>query len=282
MESPKRVLRDLALIYITLAHGTDQHLDAAEMDIIARRLQDVQPSISQGTVLRAVKEALDDYMQDDAHHRLDEAVQRLRVTVPQSLRRRILLDLTEIGKADDKFLYEEAQYIGELVAVWKVNLTDLVAESAATWSILGPGAGDDGWTPVHDLMLIYVTLAHRTDLTLSREEVEAIREKLGEWLPNADEGTVRRILNDVMRVYQDEHERTFDEAVEAVKASVPAFQLNAVLDDLRYIANADGVLLIEERVMIEKIAEAWGCDTGLWEGDPKEAAAEKLEGEEES
>ena len=171
MESPKRVLRDLALIYIALAHGTDQNLDAAEMDIIARRLQDVQSGVSQGTVLRAVKEALDDYMQDDAYHRVDEAVQRLRVTVPQSLRRRILLDLTEIGKADDKFLYEEAQYIGELVAVWKVNLTDLVAESAATWSILGPGAGDDGWTPVHDLMLIYVTLAHRTDQTLSWEEV---------------------------------------------------------------------------------------------------------------
>ena len=187
MESPKRVLRDLALIYIALAYGTDQNLDAAEMEIITRRLQDVQPGVSQGTVLRAVKEALDDYMQDEAHHCVDEAVQRLRLTVPQSLRRRILLDLTEIGKADDKFLYEEAQYIGELVVAWKVNLTDLAAQSAATWSILGPGTGDEGWTPVHDLMLIYVTLAHRTDQTLSREEVEAIREKLGEWLPNADE-----------------------------------------------------------------------------------------------
>ncbi len=222
MESPKRVLRDLALIYIALAHGTDQNLDAAEMDIIARRLQDLQSGVSQGTVLRAFKEALDDYMQDDAHHRVDEAVQRLRVTVPQSLRRRILLDLTEIGKADDKFLYEEAQYIGELVEVWKVNLTDLVAESAATWSILGPGTGDDGWTPVHDLMLIYVTLAHGTDLMLSREEVEAIREKLGEWLPNAD-----------------------------------------------------GVLLVEERVMIEKLADAWDCDTGVWECDPKEDVERK-------
>ncbi len=193
-----------------------------------------------------------------------------------------MLDLTEIGKADHKFLYEEAQYIGELIAAWKVNLTDLVAESATMWSILGPGAGDDGWTPVHDLMLIYVTLAHGTDLTLSREEVEAIREKLGEWLPNADQGTVRRVLHDVMRVYQDEHERTFDEAVEAVKATVPAYQREAILDDLRYIAYADGVLLVEERVMIEKLAEAWDCDTTVWEYDPLEAAAEKLEGEEES
>ena len=230
MESPKRVLRDLALIYIALAHGTDQNLDDAEMEIIVRRLQEVQAGVSQGTVLRAVKEALDDYTQDDARRRVDEAVQRLRVAVPQSLRRRILLDITEIGKADHKFLYKEAQYIGELIAAWKVNLTDLVAESATMWSILGPGAGDDGWTPVHDLMLIYVTLAHGADLTLSREEVEAIREKLGEWLPNADQGTVRRVLHDVMRVYQDEHERTFDEAVEAVKATVPAYQREAILE----------------------------------------------------
>lgn len=272
MESPKRVLRDLALIYIALAHGTDQNLDDAEMDIIARRLQDVQAGVSQGTVLSAVKEALDDYMQDDARHRVDEAVERLRVAVPQSLRRRILRDLTEIGKADDKFLYEEAQYIGELVEAWKVNLTDLVAESAATWSVLGPGADDEDWAPVHDLVLIFVTLAHRTDQTLSREEVDAITEKIGEWLPNADEETVRRVLHDVMRVYQDEDGRTFDDAVAAFKAVVPSFQREAILDDLRYIANADGVLLVEERVMIEKLADAWDCDM-------PEESAEKLEGD---
>ena len=48
-ESPKRILRDLALIYIALAHGTDQNLDDTEMDIISRRLQDVQAGVSQGT-----------------------------------------------------------------------------------------------------------------------------------------------------------------------------------------------------------------------------------------
>ena len=268
MENPKRVLRDLALIYIALAHGADQNLDDAEMDIIARRLQEVQAGVSQGTVLRAVKEALDDYTQDDTSHRIDEAVQRLRVAVPQSLRRRVLRDLTEIGKADDKFLYEEAQYIGELVAAWKVNVTDLAAEPATTWSILGTSVEDDDWTPIHDLVLIYLTLAHRTDATLSRVEVDAIKKKIGEWMPNADEETVRRILHDVMYVYQEEDARTFDEAVMAVKAAVPAYQRTAVLDDLWYIANADGVLLVEERVMIEALAEAWDCDTGAWQCDP--------------
>ena len=68
--------------------------------------------------------------------------------------------------------------------------------------------------------------------------------------------------------YQEEDARTLDEAVQAVRDSVPAYQRAAILDDLRYIADADGVLLVEERVLIEKIAEAWGCDTSTWNYDP--------------
>ncbi len=272
-ESPKRILRDLALIYIALAHGADENLDDAEMSIIAQRLQDVQAGVSHGTVLRAVKDALDDYMQEDTPLRVEQAVERIRTSVPQSLRRRIVRDLTEIGKADDKFLFAEAQFIGDLITAWKVNLTDLVTSPASSWNVLGAGPeGDVAWTPLHDLVLIYVTLAHQTDQSLSREEIKAITEKIGEWLPNAGDDVVRRILHDAMRVYQEEDTRTFDEAVEAVRTSVPLYQRNAILDDLRYIADADGVLLVEERVLIEKIAEAWGCDTSAWNCDPAETA----------
>ncbi len=279
-ERPKRILRDLALIYIALAHGTDENLDDAEMSIIARRLQDVQAGVSQGTVLRAVKDALDDYMHQDTSQCLEQAVERIRTSVPQSLRRRIVHDLTEIGKADDKFLFAEAQFIGDLVEAWKVNLTDLVSASAATWNVLGVGPEEGlAWTPIHDLVLIFVTLAHQTDQSLSQEEIEAITKKIGEWLPNADDDMVRRILHDTMRVYQEEGARTFDEAVAAVQASVPAYQRLAILDDLRYIADADGVLLVEERVMIEKIAEAWGCDTSAWECDPAEGVTPTPESE---
>ena len=266
-ESPKRILSDLALIYIALAHGADQRFDDAEMDVIARRLQEVQAGVSQGTVLRAVKEALDDYMQDDTQQRVEQAVERIRTSVPQSLRRRIVRDLTEIGKADDKFLYAEARFIGELVEAWRVNLTDLVTHSAATWNVLeADPQGEAAWTPIHDLVLIYVTLAHRTDQSLSRAEVKAIAKKVGEWLPNASEAVVERILHAAMRVYQG-GTRTFEEALAAIKASVPAFQRAAILEDLRYIADADGVLLVEERVMIEKIARAWDCKTSDWTCD---------------
>lgn len=271
-ESPNRILRDLALIYLALAHGADENLDDAEMSLIAQRLQEVQAGVSNGTVLRAVKDALDDYVQEDTALRVEQAVERLRTSVPQSLRRRIVRDLTEIGKADDKFLYAEAVFIGDLVEAWKVNLTDLVTAPPSTWNVLGTDPEEGvAWTPIHDLVLIYLTLAHQTDQSVSRAEIKAITKKIGEWLPNAGDDMVRGILHDVMRVYQEEGTRTFDEAVAAVQASVPAYQRVAILDDLRYIADADGVLLVEERVMIEHLAEAWGCDTSTWVCNPAKA-----------
>lgn len=267
MENPKHILRDLALIYIALAYGTDQRLESEEMDIIACRLQDVQPGVSQGTVLRAVKEALEAYTEEDAAQRVAQAVDRLRLSVPQSLRRRVVRDLTEIGKADDHFLFAEARFIGELVDVWKASLADPDSK-VATWNVLGFAIEDEeAWTPVHDLALIYVTLAHRTDQTLSRDEVVAITKKIGEWLPNADDALLKRILHDVMRVYQTKGMAAFDEAVKAVKAVVPVYQRKAVLDDLRYVAYADHVLLVEERVLIDKLANAWECADDPWETD---------------
>jgi uncharacterized tellurite resistance protein B-like protein len=254
----EHVLRDLALLYIALAHGTDQELDAVEMDVIAECLQDIQAGVGQGTVLSAIKEALDAYMQDDVQVRIDEAISHLRDAVPPSLRARIIKDLTDIGKADDAFLYAEAAFIGELAEAWKRDAADDEAGSDEAWSIFIAEYGDAGWTPIHDLTLIYVTLAHRTDGILHRLEVEAILEKIGEWMPGAHPDRLRAVVHEVLRAYEEEPEgRTLADAVEALREAVPVYQSAAVLADLQYIAQADGVLLVEERVMIEKLMQAW-------------------------
>lgn len=251
------ILRDLALLYLALAHGTDQDLDHAEMDLIARRLLDAEAGVSQGTVLRALKEALEVYVREDVQAHIARAVEHLRQAAPPRLRRRILSDLSEIARADGKVLYAEAAFIGELAFAWK---TDEPETPADTWSLFTDGE-DQGWTPLHDLAFIYVTLAHRTDDTLSRREVEAITEKIGEWMPDANASTLRRLLHDVLTVYDEAPEgRTFEDAVAAVRQAVPAHQRAAVLDDLRFVADADGVMLVEERVLIEELARAWDAE----------------------
>ena len=250
----QRILHDLALVYLALAHGTDDRLDGAELDMVAARLAAVQADLSGGTVLHAVKAALDAYTGREAEAQLRQAVGNLRTSVPPPMRRRIIRDL---GEADDRFLFEEASFIGELVAAWRQAPRQSTDAGSATWSIFGQDH-EGGWTLVHDLALIYVTLAHRTDGTLARAELQAISEKIGEWMPNAGPDDLRTILGEVLRAYDDEPEgHTFEDAVEAVRQKLPAYQRAAVLADLRYVADADGVLLVEERVLIEKLARAW-------------------------
>ena len=255
-EHSERIHHDLALIYIALAHGTDRTLSDAEMDLVAGRLQEAQSGVSHGTVLSAMKQALDDYTRDDAEQRIEQAVRNVRETVPHALRYRIIKDLTEIGKADDRFLFAEARFIGELIDAWRLNASGATKRGDATWSILGQD--DEGWTLVHDLGLIYVTLAHKTDGILSRKEVTAILTKLGEWMPNAEASDLRTVLNEVLAAYDQPAEgRTFRNAVQAVQEHLPVHQRAAVLADLKYVAEADGVLLVEERVLIEKLVQAW-------------------------
>lgn len=256
LERGTHILHDLALIYIALAHGADQVLSDGEMDLVASRLLETQAGVSQGTVLSAMKHALNDYMKDDAEQRIEQAVKNIRETVPHALRYRIIRDLTEIGKADDRFLFAEARFIGELIDAWRHHATGTTLRDDATWSILGQD--DEGWTLVHDLGFIYVTLAHKTDGVLSREEVNAILTKLGEWMPNANADDLRIVLHDVLVAYgHPDEEGTFQRAVEAVQEHLPVHQRAAVLADLQYVAQADGVLLVEERVLIEQLIQAW-------------------------
>lgn len=255
----ENVLRDLALLYIALAHGTDQDLDPAEMDLVAQRLQDLQAGVGQGTVLHAIKEALDAYTQEDVQARIEAAIEHLRQAVPSGLQARIIKDLTDIGKADDAFLYTEATFIGALAEAWAAEGE---TPSDEAWSIFVAQHGASGWTPIHDLALIYVTLAHRTDEVLHRQEVDAILEKLGEWMPGAPPDLLRQVWEEVLYTYEEQPEgRTLADAVDAVSTTVPAHQRPAVLADLQYIAQADGVLLVEERVLIEQLAKVWGMSS---------------------
>ncbi len=128
-----------------------------------------------------------------------------------------------------------------------------------SWSILGGTADESGsWSPVHDLALIYVTLAHRPDDDLSSEEILAIATKLNEWVPDAQEDDVLRVVQDALSVYvQGPDKRMFTEAVESIRSTVPKHQLAALLEDLTYVADADGRRLSEEEKMIDQLTRAW-------------------------
>lgn len=249
-------LQNLALIYLALAHSTDQELEDVEVDAIAEHLRSWQ-SASTRTLVGTIKDALDLYVREDADVRVRTAVKAMHDRLPVERRQAILNDLMDIAIADGKFLYEESSFINDLAHAWDVHLPERPGERSM-WSILGPPGDEDDWTPLHDLALIYLTLAHQTDEKLAPGEVDAITKKLHEWLPEAEDAVVRQLVREALEVYsQGPDKHLFTEAVTSLKQAVPPHQRKALLADLRYIAHADGRVLKSEQDLIASLARAW-------------------------
>lgn len=255
----RSILRDLALIYIAMAHGTDQDLAEPEVQMISQRLRGWQTQATHETVLSAIKDALEDYTHERAHAEVERAVQRVRDELDLELRQAIVNDLTEIALSDDKFLYAEGSFIGDLARAWDVHVTDQDVEQ---WSVLnGNGNEHNGWTPVHDLALVYLEIVHGTDEDIRESEVDAIANKIREWLPDANDTDVMKVVRDAMEAYvQGPDKRLFEESVDTLKKVVPVHQRSALLADLNYVARADGDVSEKEQAMVDKLAAAWNIE----------------------
>jgi uncharacterized tellurite resistance protein B-like protein len=262
METPnleRTILRDLALIYIALAHGADQDLEDVEVDAVAARLREWEAGALDATVLSSIKQALDEYVNDGEQSEVMAAARRVRLQTSREQRQQIVEDLVTIAMSDDKFLHAESRFIEELARLWDVHFAGATDGSDRTWSILGQDGHDEQWTPIHDLALVYLSVAHRSDNDLSDAEIEAIVQKISEWMPNAGDKDVRRIVQDAMTAYvQGPDKRLLDDSVSAVGRVVPEHQRASILADLQFVADADGVLLDREREMIDALARTWG------------------------
>ena len=257
----QHLLRDLALIYLTLAHGTDEDLTDDEVEAIASELYEWQEEVREESVLSAIKGALALYEREDALDQVNAAIENVRDALSEDDRQLILDDLVEIAMADGQYMHEESTFIGELASAWNVGVSgeDAGHWAAGAWTVLQSEGPAESWTPVHDLALIYLTLAYETDDDLAADEVDAITAKISEWIPGAGETDVLDVVHEVMNTYvQGPKRRVFSEAVRSVGEAVPEHQHEALLADLRYVAEADGTILDSERRMIRQLAQEWG------------------------
>ncbi len=118
-------LHDLAVVYIALAHQSDDDLVQREIDAISRKLAEWLPAALPEDVSAIVGEALHRYAADDPRPLLSEAISRLKVSVPSHQRAAIFADLEYIARADDVLLVEEKAIIAELASAWGTELADL-------------------------------------------------------------------------------------------------------------------------------------------------------------
>lgn len=251
------VLQHLALIYIALAHATDEDLSRQEINTIARKLKEWETGDSE-VVLRAIDDAMNVYVQAGAEQRVIEAIKYIRLTVAVERRQKILDDLVSIAMADDRFISEESSFIRDLVRAWEVYPGRTTSDRPASWSLLNQDESNAGWNLVHDVTLVYVAIAHHTDGQLTDHEMNAIQKKLGEWLPDATEDEILDIIRQVTTTFaQESIDREFASSVQAIKKALPVSQLAALYDDLIEIATADGRIHEMERSLIADLSKEW-------------------------
>ena len=115
---------------------------------------------------------------------------------------------------------------------------------------------------VRHLAFLYIAIAHRSDDYMSDAELETVTRMLTNRTAGQDRDKVQPIIMDALDVFM----RTND--VEAAAREAAAYLLGvlttdereAVLGDLKGIAQADGVMLDEERNVLYRLADAWGLD----------------------
>ena len=114
-------LHDLALIYLVLAHGTDNDLSRNEVQVMLRKLQEWQPGVTEGIIREVLRDAMDRYAEGPGHERIRRSIRNVREAMPEDQRMAALNDLIQIANADGVFLDDEEDLINDLVAEWEVD-----------------------------------------------------------------------------------------------------------------------------------------------------------------
>lgn len=244
-------LRRLAVLYLSMAHRSDDILTDARLESVTRRLIGRSGGRGRDAVQSIVMEVLRHFAEGETP---DDAVQRsareLRECLTTDEREDVLNDLAEIARADGVVLEHERRILRSLADVWGIALEEDVA----------PG-NDEPWGVLHDLAYIYLVLAHGTDQDLSETEVQVMLNKLREWQPEAPTDDVRRMLRLAMTEYsQGPDEARLEKAIASVRSAMPREQRMAALNDLVKIANADGVFLDDEEDLINRLQTEWDVD----------------------
>lgn len=251
---------DLALVYVALAYGTDAELTDDELAAITERLRAWRADFAIEDVQEVVMESLAIFLEGGAETEVPRSIHSLMRTLSETERERALEDIVRIAEADGVVLSAERSLINTLARSWGLKaLSDELIEQSEARVEAAPE-----WTIFHDLSLIYLVMAHSTDDELSSPEIDAIVQRLGDWKQEMTEEDVRGIVRSALRFYaQGPDEQVLRRSVVSIKKALPVIQRLAALDDLVYIAEADGDVNEHEQTMINTLAQAWGVSVRL-------------------
>jgi uncharacterized tellurite resistance protein B-like protein len=110
------------------------------------------------------------------------------------------------------------------------------------------------------LAFLYLWTAHQSDNYLSDAELESVTRRLAGRSTYGDSSEIRRIVMEALEGYleADDAEAEAGAAARHLGESLDRDQKYDILEDLRQIAEADGVLLKAEKKMLRSLTEIWG------------------------
>ncbi len=249
----------LATVYVSLAFRASSEPSEEYLDEIVRRVAQWTAGIPRDDISAVVLSSVSTVRSESGRRALAESIRALSLITDLETRRSFLYDLVQLALHDDWYMHEEGRFISAVARRWDVHPAE--EGRSRLWSVMNTHHTQSEWTPVHDLALVYLMLAHRADDDLSQSELDAITKKLSEWLPAALPSDVVVLVSEALHVYASGiGDDALLKAVERIKAAVPLHQRAALVADLEYVARADDVMLVEEKAIISELASAWGIE----------------------
>lgn len=251
---------DLALVYIALAYGTDFELADTELAVLTDALQRWREHFDTRDVQEVVLEAMAIFMEEDASAEVSRSVHGLKDLLDHDERCRALEDAVRIAEADGVLLSSEQGLISMIADAWELKATGmrLLEETTATRQ------DRPAWSLMHDVVMMYLIVAHSSDSDLSEQEIDAMQERLQDWEPGLSVEEIRSVVREALQLYAKEpDEEMLRQSIFSIRDVMPLVQRLAVLNDLVYIAEADGSITETERELIGSLARHWNLDVRL-------------------
>jgi uncharacterized tellurite resistance protein B-like protein len=116
------LLNDISLMYVVMAHSTDNELSEGEIDAMIDRLQEWQPDEGEERVRETIRDTLAYYSEEPREEELRASVQAVKEALPVIQRLTVLDDLAHIAEADGTFNQHERDMISMLSQAWDIGV----------------------------------------------------------------------------------------------------------------------------------------------------------------
>jgi uncharacterized tellurite resistance protein B-like protein len=114
------LLHDLGLVYVVVAHSTDEKLSEDEIAVILERIQEWHDEVSQEDAREVMREVLAFYSEQPSEEALGASVRAIKETLPAVQRLVALNDLTTIAAVEGDANDHKREMIEALAEAWEV------------------------------------------------------------------------------------------------------------------------------------------------------------------